>query len=241
MTGYLQRLVTTAVQGQTGVRPVVRPRESGRAEDPAAWTELGDDAWSSGAATATSSAAPEVADPRAHISDLPGPGASGTGGQPRAVPRTGPAPERASAPDPGHELLTPLFDARPSPARQAPAGATGLGSAARTPAGYRQQPGAAPEISWRTTPAQHAPAETDDPDPVPARPRQDPPAPPRIRRLPPLTGRAVPDRADRADSGDIEIHIGRIEVTAVTPPPAQPPVKAARKSINLGDYLRNGR
>ena len=89
MTGYLQRLVTTAVQGQTGVRPVVRPRESGRAEDPAAWTELGDDAWSSGAATATSSAAPEVADPRAHISDLPGPGASGTGGQPRAVPRTG--------------------------------------------------------------------------------------------------------------------------------------------------------
>jgi len=39
----------------------------------------------------------------------------------------------------------------------------------------------------------------------------------------------------------VEIHIGRIEVTAVSPPPAAPVAKAARKSINLSEYLRNGR
>ena len=44
-----------------------------------------------------------------------------------------------------------------------------------------------------------------------------------------------------ADRGDVEIHIGRIEVTAVSPPPPAPAAKAARKSINLSEYLRNGR
>jgi hypothetical protein len=43
------------------------------------------------------------------------------------------------------------------------------------------------------------------------------------------------------DRGDVEIHIGRIEVTAVSPPPPAAAAKPARKSINLSEYLRNGR
>ncbi|WP_058187116.1 hypothetical protein [Terracidiphilus gabretensis] len=39
----------------------------------------------------------------------------------------------------------------------------------------------------------------------------------------------------------IEIHIGRIEVLAAQPQPAQrPPVQPARKSLDLGEYLRRG-
>lgn len=40
---------------------------------------------------------------------------------------------------------------------------------------------------------------------------------------------------------EIQIHIGRIEVTAVQAPPARPsPQKAARKAPSLGEYLKRG-
>lgn len=42
---------------------------------------------------------------------------------------------------------------------------------------------------------------------------------------------------------DIEIHIGRIEVTAVQPTPVRPPERPQRKAVSLDEYLRrrNGR
>jgi hypothetical protein len=40
---------------------------------------------------------------------------------------------------------------------------------------------------------------------------------------------------------EIQIHIGRIEVTAALPPPARPAVKPARKSLDLGEYLKRDR
>jgi hypothetical protein len=40
---------------------------------------------------------------------------------------------------------------------------------------------------------------------------------------------------------DIQIHIGRIEVTAVPPAPTRPAVQPVRKSLRLDDYLRRGR
>jgi hypothetical protein len=39
----------------------------------------------------------------------------------------------------------------------------------------------------------------------------------------------------------IEIHIGRIEVTAVPPPAARPAAPSRPKSVNLGEYLKRGR
>lgn len=40
---------------------------------------------------------------------------------------------------------------------------------------------------------------------------------------------------------DIQIHIGRIEVTAVPPAPTRPAVQPVRKSLRLDEYLRRGR
>ncbi len=40
---------------------------------------------------------------------------------------------------------------------------------------------------------------------------------------------------------DIQIHIGRIEVTAVPPVPTRPAVPPVRKSLRLDEYLRRGR
>lgn len=50
-------------------------------------------------------------------------------------------------------------------------------------------------------------------------------------------------RQPEREPSEIQIHIGRIEVTAVPPAPARPQVKPASKSLNLDEYLkrRNGR
>ena len=48
---------------------------------------------------------------------------------------------------------------------------------------------------------------------------------------------ARPDR----ETDEVQIHIGRIEVTAVPPAPARPAAPPARKSLRLDEYLRRGR
>jgi hypothetical protein len=48
---------------------------------------------------------------------------------------------------------------------------------------------------------------------------------------------AQPER----EADEIQIHIGRIEVTAVPPPPVRPPASPVRKSLRLDEYLRRGR
>ena len=65
---------------------------------------------------------------------------------------------------------------------------------------------------------------------------------PPLRREPPPApvggaGRAADARADTPP--DVQIHIGRIELTAVAaPPPARRRVPAAGPALGLGDYLR---
>lgn len=93
-----------------------------------------------------------------------------------------------------------------------------------------------------------APPPMPQPEPLPEEPR-----PVAIRQLTPRLKPAQPDpapfpepaKAGRHDearvSGDIQIHIGRIEVTAVPPPVPRPAAPPARKSINLGEYLKRGR
>jgi hypothetical protein len=52
-------------------------------------------------------------------------------------------------------------------------------------------------------------------------------------------------KADKAQRGreadEIQIHIGRIEVTAVPPAPARPAALPVRKSVKLEEYLKRGR
>jgi len=55
------------------------------------------------------------------------------------------------------------------------------------------------------------------------------------------TGPARHSAPAERSADDIQIHIGRIEVTAVPPAPARPAVQPVRKSLRLDEYLRRGR
>jgi hypothetical protein len=59
---------------------------------------------------------------------------------------------------------------------------------------------------------------------------------PRAHRLP---RRAAP--AETASHDEIEIHIGRIEVTAVAQAAVRPAPQPARKALNLEEYLKRPR
>ena len=54
---------------------------------------------------------------------------------------------------------------------------------------------------------------------------------------------AAPPNAEHQQADDIQIHIGRIEVLAVTQPASRPAPPQARKGLSLDEYLRrrNGR
>jgi hypothetical protein len=72
--------------------------------------------------------------------------------------------------------------------------------------------------------------------PVPAGARIAPSFPPPSQRQ----AQPAPSLAEESDA--IEIHIGRIEVLAAPPRPAQPAApRPARKSLDLGEYLRGER
>jgi hypothetical protein len=74
------------------------------------------------------------------------------------------------------------------------------------------------------------------PVPVPAGARIAPSFPPPSQRQ----AQPAPSLAEESDA--IEIHIGRIEVLAAPPRPAQPAApRPARKSLDLGEYLRGER
>jgi hypothetical protein len=59
-----------------------------------------------------------------------------------------------------------------------------------------------------------------------------------LKGLSPLSDRTA--RSER-EPDEIQIHIGRIEVTAVPPPVSRPQTKPARKSLSLDEYLKRGR
>ena len=138
--------------------------------------------------------------------------------------------------------MTPLFGAIPATDPATPVPAARAGRVARPSVARRSRSGppanhASGPARDRDTPA--GPARSDV-QPATARPGPavlPPFSQPPQHRAEPATSR----RAGRADDGDVEIHIGRIEVTAVSAPPAAPVAKAARKAINLSEYLRNGR
>ena len=241
MTGYLQRLVTTAVQGQVGVHPIVRPWRIEAGVQERAWPGF-----------AAEVEPPPGQDTVAGQEAAPGEGTAATVTTPvidRAAPghdRPRPAADhihdRMAAEAPAAtETMSPLFAPIPSadPAARVP---IGIGGLARPSASYRSRPG--PSADRPTGPARERPTPVDPtragPWPVTARPG--PAVRPAYRPEPNRrAGPATSGGTGEADRGDVEIHIGRIEVTAVSPPPPAPAAKAARKSINLSEYLRNGR
>jgi hypothetical protein len=242
VTGYLQRLVTTAVRGEVGVHPIVRSWKIGAGIEEQAWMEFADQvephlsegtAPAEATAPAESTAAP-VATP------LPG-------GLPPSDNRPPPAADQIrdrTAPEssPASETMTPLFGEMPAADPATPVPAARIGSIVRPPATRRPRSG--PPVDHPGGPARERqiPAAPARSDPWPATARPGPAAvPPFGQEFREWAAPATPPGAEGADRGDVEIHIGRIEVTAVSPPPAAPVAKAARKSINLNEYLRNGR
>jgi hypothetical protein len=242
VTGYLQRLVTTAAQGDAGVHPIVRPWQAGTSPAERTWLDFADEdethaapaearILAGGTAPAGGTAAPAAAP----VPDGPAPGHD----QPRPAAGRG---RVAAEPHPAPETMTPLFGAIPAPDPVGPARAARIGGVTRSPAARRSRPGPAAVHPSGPADERGTPADPARPGPRPAASQPVPAALPLFHQeLRDRTGPAGSARAGAADRGDIEIHIGRIEVTAVSPPPAAPAAKAARKSISLDDYLRNGR
>jgi hypothetical protein len=81
--------------------------------------------------------------------------------------------------------------------------------------------------------AQHTPA-------IITRPVEPPRA---VLTLPPSrnAGRSASQRTTSSGPDEIQIHIGRIEVTAVPPPATKPQAKQVRKTPSLSEYLQRGR
>ena len=237
MTGYLQRLVTTAVQGKVGVHPIVRPpRIEPSAEGPA-WTEFADEAEPHPGEDAAPAEVATAAPTATAVPDGPVPGTD------QPPPTAGHARERTAAePSRVPEIMTPLYDETAPVDLATPVPAARIGSVARPPVARRSRSGPSADhpsgpARERSDPADHVRSGLQQ-----ATARPDPPALPPFRQEPQRWAwPATSGRAEGTDRGDVEIHIGRIEVTAVSPPPAAPVAKAVRKSINLSEYLRNGR
>jgi hypothetical protein len=242
VTGYLQRLVTTAVQGKTGVHPIVRPPGNGPDAGEPAWTEFADQVDlhpGEGLAPAGSTAAGEAAAVPVATPAPDGPAPA----KDRPPPAAGHVRDRTAAePSRLPEIMTLLFGETPAVDPGTPVPVARSGSIARPPVARRSRPG---------QPADHpsGPAREHSTPAAPTRSGLQPAAAwPGAASLPPFGPEpqrwarpAASGRAEGADGGDVEIHIGRIEVTAVSAAPAAPDAKAARKSINLSEYLRNGR
>jgi len=237
VTGYLQRLVSTAVQEEAGVRPMVW--------SPTPWRGAEEPAWVESDADAALSLAPQTMPP----GPSPVPGGPAHGGD-RFRPSAG---RTGDPPAPVPETIMPLFGATPAATRvadQAEARAADPGTPVPADGAERAVHPLVTRRSQRALGAGHASrpdhmrgtlAETARSGREAAALRPVPAALPQVSREP-------QHRAEHAESGradlagrDVEIHIGRIEVTAVSSPPAAPAPKAARKAINLDDYLRNGR
>jgi hypothetical protein len=237
MTGFLQRLVTTAVWGKAGVHPIVRPWKIGGDVQERAWTEFAGEAEpdpGEGTAPAEDAARAEdtAAPTAAPFLDVAAPGHD------RPPPTAADVRDRtAPEPPPVPETMTPLFSE--IPAARFPAVSGGI---VRPPAARLSRSGPPADDPSGPAPERDTPADSARSGPWPAMARPGPTAfPPFRQELREWAGPAASGGAGEADRGDVEIHIGRIEVTAVSLPPAAPVAKAARKSINLSEYLRNGR
>ncbi len=228
MSGFLQRLASGVLHAQPAIHPVV-----GTIWSPAGMQ--GPDMTKSLATAETFESSVEV--------------------------RVSPLPRRADAPAPPARQPSTQQPAKPQipPERSAPVSESAVHKDAEQPAiveAVAFQPlvssaviSALPPAPQATSPEHTGPQplhriETARPlvpappmpVPVPAGARIAPSFPPPSQRQ----AQPAPSLAEESDS--IEIHIGRIEVLAAPPRPAQPAApRPARKSLDLGEYLRGER
>lgn len=94
---------------------------------------------------------------------------------------------------------------------------------------------AGPPASSATAPKTLFPPAAPGPQPLPPTAAPDPVPAPAFAQ--PLGRQARPQPSAASEPAPIKIHIGRVEITAVPPPPAVT-AKPARKAMSLDDYLR---
>jgi hypothetical protein len=158
------------------------------------------------------------------------------------LPRVLPQPLLAQLPGRAPEALRVEFAPASSPfaAPVRPGIAT---PASAVPAGPRPEArGTSPASEERLLPVPSSPESA----PAPAiKPQPAPPLlPVRVATRPPAAAAQLSNQARRAaEEPDIQVHIGRIEVIAATPPPPRAPAARPNRSTSLADYLagRNGR
>lgn len=172
-------------------------------------------------------------------------GSAGTTGRERPIEqsrevRVSPAPvplrisEKQTAADPVPResrvesiAFEPLVPPRPADAVEATAEARPLSPSAETRAAETRDPETIERVSYVPL---LMPQAAEEPV-LPARPEMRP-----VARAAARTAAAAPAR----ESNDVEIHIGRIEVTAMPPAAPRQAPRRPRAGLNLGEYLARG-
>lgn len=229
MSGYLQRLASSAMHPAQAIHPVLGSVFSHRygADEPAFQPE--EEGVTSGAPAApslvpTPESGSEIQESRAvHIESS----TTAAPGRLRAtVPEISKAEPSATAIDEEARIFRPLL----SPKEKAPPT-----QAERSPrnepsnAGPEHEPAFQRAYTPLLTPEFHSPARTTSVS---------------SGSSPYIRAGAKPDMPNRAnrptatEPEEIQIHIGRIEVTAVPQTQTRPTVKAARKGMSLDEYLK---
>jgi hypothetical protein len=239
MSGFLQRLASSVLDAQRAIHPVVG------------------NIWSAGEVTE-----PDVREPLAAAepfeSSVPLPRRADA----PAPAVTQPSTQQAAAPQIQPERSTPVSESAVHHDAQEPAIVEGVAF---------QPLVASPQHSEAIPPPPHPVTSPEHTGPLPPQPVTSPkhtaprpphrieiarplmpvppipvPAPAGARKAPalqPLSQRqAQPAASLPREPDSIEIHIGRIEVLAAAPRPAQPAApRPTRKSLDLGEYLRGER
>jgi hypothetical protein len=244
VTGYLQRLAAGAARSAGAIHPVLRPLYSNPLTDVGIEPpQLQADAPMS--ATAAQPSDPRIRPEQVRLVQLP----AGPATPPLAPRRNG----QSSPPHVPHQTTpapqTPFNATVPNP-RPGPEARTDDGHAARTvstalPIDERvprtpRRPGYHPRAASSEAsfvPLVAAPAYPENPTNFTAEMLPPSPVVAAINDRRPVH----PHRPRAAEPGDVEIHIGRIEVTAVNPAPAAPPPKPPRRAPSLDEYLKRRR
>jgi hypothetical protein len=228
VTGYLQRIVANATNPSGAVHPVLRPIYSNAMTD-----DTGDrsEFMADAAASRVSDAVPPSGPLKRSESDGPPRVATSRGAPPIEAPTIHkPAPPAVDRTTPPPQ---PAADVAPPPMHGGEAAARMHGAA---------EPPAAASFERSFAPLVPASGQSES---APRHARDDPAHWSRFvatHRERTAIMDAARHRADEPDN--IEIHIGRIEVTAVQPAPVRPtPTRPPRHAPSLEDYLkrRNGR
>jgi hypothetical protein len=212
MTGFLRRLASGVLHSERAIHPAVGSMWSAQR-----------------VAEAIESSGENLVPPTRHADD-PAPWMI----QPIRDAMRGDAPHRAEPPTESRRNVAETAGFKPLVPLSQPNAASRTPDFARDHEAFVPTGPGAPREPAHSQPALHAQSSF-----LPIATSRIPAAPsPAGREAAPLSRPSQGAQPPASEHDAIEIHIGRIEVLAAPPPPAQPAPRPARKSLDLGEYLR---